>query len=130
VIGITSRHQVTGGRPAWTPSRFSRQERWCCAQVQSERAATAASSLFSSYKVSIGKRHGERRLSVDPRTRSPAAEPTSLPARGPAALVPREHQNCSLAPNWIWREVVAVAVITPPVGDTSKVNGESVGAVA
>jgi hypothetical protein len=26
-------------------------------------------------------------------------------------------QNCSLAPNWIWREVVEVAVTTPAVGE-------------
>lgn len=29
-------------------------------------------------------------------------------------------QKCSLTPNWIWREVVEVAVTTPAVGDTAE----------
>jgi len=45
------------------------------------------------------------------------------PQRTPGMEHPRFEwvdQNCSLAPNWIWREVVEVAVTTPAVGEMAE----------
>jgi hypothetical protein len=35
--------------------------------------------------------------------------------------IPQWNQNWSLAPNWIWREVVEVAETRPAVGETPDV---------